>query len=142
MGVDKALYLDHPSISALVERALPFPTIKRAALLYLFPKPGRQGVSGIQARMVAGNKPNRLPFDMTKLRVCLAGNGRESSATALAVTVWNIVRGMIGVHRNLSFLCHARGHRKCRPGASIGAVLQVYFTTFCLEMQCYQVSGS
>ena len=43
-------------------------------------------------------------FNPSFSRMILFGNVRLLSTPAMAVAVGNILRGMIGVHRNLSFL--------------------------------------
>lgn len=49
-----------------------------------------------------------LPFHMTKAFVGFWRDWSFLTTTAMAVTVGNIVRGIIGVHKNLQFLCQAQ----------------------------------
>lgn len=65
-------------------------------------------VIGLASAMPA-NVPDWFTFSPTVFSRGFFGNGRKLSATAVAITVGNIVRGIIEGHGNSPFLCLIRG---------------------------------
>ncbi len=84
--------------------ALPLPTIIGSKNTDLRPKSFGKRLCRLMLKLMTWEKTDRLTFDMPKLRNVLGGDSSLLPATAMAVTVGNIVRGIIGVHENLHSL--------------------------------------
>lgn len=104
-------------------RAHPLPTLVGAALVYLLPKTDDR----INAPVVAGNKAFRLALDPSISGAGLERNWGELSTTTLAITIGNfvggVVRGIMGLHRNLSFLCQVPGRYQRRWDNCVSAFI-------------------
>ena len=83
----------------------PSPTVIRAALVYLLPKT----VCNWTAAGMPDNVLNGMAFDMTMHGVVIGRNLGFLAATTVAVTIGNIVRGIMGSHQKFTFWCHAAG---------------------------------
>lgn len=82
---------------------VPLPAFIGSAYVNLFPKARHE----IAARGMTSNKTQWFAFDDAELAM---RSWRESSffaTTTVAITVRDFVRGIIGVHKNLHFLCQA-----------------------------------
>lgn len=87
---------------------LPLPTIVKAADLDLHPEMFRGRWGATKASVMPVNKPFRFTFHVAAPIFVSCGNGCLLSTTAVAITVGNIVRGIMGLHKNLHFLCQAQ----------------------------------
>lgn len=72
------------------------------------------------ASEMTSNISNRLAFYMSPFAICRLGDWGKLSATAMAITVGNVARGMIGVHENLHSLAKPRDDSTHRRGNFIG----------------------
>lgn len=90
----------------------PFPTAIRTALVDLFPK----AFDGRTALIVPMDKVKGLTFDPTARLVREGCRFCQLPASALAITVWNFVRGIIEGHSDLQSLCQRSGRfQRRRP---------------------------
>lgn len=69
----------------------PFPTIIKAALVYLLP----ETFSIVFLGIMAVNKTHRLAFNSILRSIRFNGNCCQLTATTVAITVWDFLRGMI-----------------------------------------------
>lgn len=102
----------NPAIPSLLVWFIPQPAIIGAALVYFFPESFFQGANPCVTR----DESYRMAFNRPIARRCLFGEWRELPATAVAITVRDFLRGIMGMHRNLSFLVPSLGHLTMLPG--------------------------
>ena len=96
------------AISLVVRAAIPQPALFFAATFNLLPEAVKSRFP-LQSRMVTMDEMNRLPLDPTALRASLLGDGCKVAATTMAITVGNIVRGIMGMHKKFTFLVPSLG---------------------------------
>lgn len=96
-------------VALVISATLPFPTIVWAENFYLCPKMFRDGGRATETCMVSMNEAKRFALYLAALVCVSCRNLRLLSATAMAITVGNIIRGIMGLHKNLHFLCHVPG---------------------------------
>jgi len=104
------------SIAARISVALPLPTVIRAVLLYSPPKPLFRGRMLALGGIVAVDETLWLSFDIAQRGIVIWRNGRKLSTTAMAVTVGNIIRGMMGLHIEPPFDVLSPGTLVASPG--------------------------
>lgn len=84
------------------------PTIIWAALLHVIPEPRFQRRQSSSFERVPKNISLRFTLNPSKLAISLLRNWRESTASTSAVSVWNILQGVVRatmrVHEKLTFL--------------------------------------
>lgn len=98
---------------------LPEPTFIRRAAFAIRPKRGLKRFVRMLGIHVAQNIAQRLTLNPTIFSVSLPCNRREFSTTALAVSVGDFICGILGLHRNPPFRCHAGNVYETLPGSSI-----------------------
>lgn len=98
----------------LAAAAKPPPTFVRAAFVYLRPESLFDG----RMHVMTSSVTKWLAFDLSASCLTSGCNGCRQ-ATAAFAELWSIVRGMIGVHKNLHFLCRAGDCYKQSPGISM-----------------------
>lgn len=86
----------HLPVTKCHTETCPFPTIIGTTLIDLRPK-----VRGGMMNAMVIDESKRLTFDPTITLIVARGKVCQLTATALAVTVWDFVRGIIEGHRNL-----------------------------------------
>lgn len=100
------IHLDYP-VSMLIMGGFPIPAFVRAALIDFAPKSFSHGPDDAPPIGVAHDKAHGFALDMTLAGIGTLRDWCELTATAMAVAIRNMVRGMIGVHENLHFSCQA-----------------------------------
>jgi hypothetical protein len=89
------------AVSLLVNVALPLPALVNRAGCDVLP----EHTFGCAGEPVAPTKTRVLSSDKLALAVSYVRDGRNLPATALAVTVRGITRGIMGLHKNLLSSC-------------------------------------
>jgi len=120
------------TIPALIYRALPFPTIIRAALIHLLPKAVGKGNCAVGAVIVTADVANGFASNPTAILIRRWGKFGFLAAAAMTKTVRDC--GIIVGHQNLAFWCLIRG--RCLDAARyFCCVLPLHFSTNELEAQ-------
>ncbi len=112
------------AIALDIQSALPFPTIVGAAPVYLLPKADSRrafGDDGRNPNVMTVKKAIRFTFDGAALHARFLGDVGLLSTTAMTVTVGNVVRGIMGMHKNLQFLCQAQDVSRVAGQLLLGA---------------------
>lgn len=104
-----AISVDH-AIAVAKFAALPFPAIIWAALVNLRPKAHLKGLADRvwRAPLMPIDIANGLAFDLFVLRSGFRSYACFLAASAKAVAIGDAVRGIMGLHKNLQFLCQAQ----------------------------------
>lgn len=112
------------TIASSCRIAKPQPALISGARICSLPETGAIGMSSEVARKI------RVIFTdyVSSFRVRAGYDISFLTAAALAIAVWDFLRGIIGVHQNLQFWCQSRGRHQRRSAISIG-VLPVHCST-------------
>lgn len=97
------------SVSLAAFVSLPLPTVIGAENLYLCPEMLHEGWSATEASVMPMHKANGLTFDLAAFARVSCRNLSLFAATTAAITVRNILRGIMGLHRNLPFCAKSQG---------------------------------
>jgi hypothetical protein len=108
MGRDNMMVnLDLP-VALAASVSLPFPTIISAENLHLRPEMLRKGRGTTKTRVMAVNEPKWFALHMTAPVFVSCCNGGLFATSAMAITIRGVVRGIMGLHKKLPFLCQAQ----------------------------------
>ncbi len=102
----------HLPVTACVRRFRPYPTTVWRILVNPVPEARASGLAFI----VILEKTHRLAFDAVSCSVSFLSDIRAVAATAVAIAVWDFLRGMMGLHDDLQSLCQASGLLAQSPG--------------------------
>ncbi len=96
------------SVPAGVEMAVPYPTSRF----------GIDGVGKVAAFLMSNYELARFAFDQSSRAYVVGNNAGSLPATAMAVTVWDFVRGIIEGHGDLHSRCVKPRDAETSPGHS------------------------
>lgn len=128
-GLDLATYSNFP-VAARGCVAYPKPAFIRTAFVDEFPKPFLDRADGSKSDMMTANEAYRLPLDVSEMGTGYFGNWSWLTTTAVAITVRNFKRGIMGLHRNSPFLCQASERLTTLPGRFLLVDYTSNYTTF------------
>lgn len=93
------------TISVDVLWPLPLPTIIRSTLVHLCPKVSfGKYLFGLDAFVMIPHEAHGISLEVSRRAIIVLNNSCFLPATAVAITVGNFVRGIMGLHKKFTFL--------------------------------------
>ena len=105
-----------PTVAANLSSTFPLPTSVRSVLVDFFPETLDRGTDN----SVPQNEAQRFASNPAKSLTCLGRKWSVLTATALAVTVWDFVRGIIEGHSDLHSRCVRSRDVDASPAQLVG----------------------